>query len=137
MQEYRIFNEFCNCYPCMKIMMFSCFQREKKSSWNCPMLTPVLINLESRYIIIFRGICLFYLCIWKWWKDSKEIRERKSVMKNVEGCDINRFHKHAFWKIRQKWVENKWISLSGKTFKILSSGSHLLPGSNNLLLSDC
>lgn len=58
-------------------------------------------------------------------------------MKNVEGYDINRFHKHAFWKIRQNQVENKWISLSGNNLKILSSGSHLLPGSNNILLSDC
>lgn len=59
------------------------------------------------------------------------------MMENVKGCGINRFHKHAHGEIRQSQVENKWISLSWNTFKILSSGSHLLPGGNNLLLSDC
>lgn len=50
---------------------------KKKAILNHPMLISLLINLESRCIIIFRGICLFYLCILKRGKDSKEIREKK------------------------------------------------------------
>lgn len=76
----------------MKIMVFG---KKKKDTLNCPMLNPMLINLESRYIIIFRGICLFHLCIWKQWKGSKELREKKHD-KKCESGDINRFHKHAF-----------------------------------------